>query len=89
MLESIIVVGFTMAIIEILKTIPAFKTKVGKLTLPLICCLICGGLNVINTMLFGSVALIIALREGIILGALASGLYATGKKYLSKTEPAE
>jgi hypothetical protein len=86
MLEAVIVIGFTMTIVEIIKVFEIFKTKVGKLTLPLISCLLCGGLNVINAMLFSNVELILALKEGIILGALASGLYATGKKYLNKTE---
>jgi hypothetical protein len=86
MIESIIIVGFSMSFIEIFKYIPAFKTKIGKLLLPILSCFICGGLNVLNALIFGNsdISLIVALKDGIIIGALASGLYATGKKYLNK-----
>lgn len=82
MLESIIIVGIAMTIVEIIKNIPLFNTNSGKLSLPIISCLICGGLNVLNARLFGNEVMTIALKDGIMMGALASGLYATGKKYL-------
>jgi hypothetical protein len=84
MLDSYIIIGAVIAIVAIAKTFPPFKTVQGKLTIPLLVFAIAGALNVLNAAVFGGMALMIALKEGLTLGAVAGGLYSMGKDYLNK-----
>jgi hypothetical protein len=84
MLESYIIVGLTIASVELIKTFKYFKTKVGKLWIPILVFLIAGGYNVLNAWVFGGMALLLALKSGLELGAVAGGLYSMGQTYLNK-----
>lgn len=86
MLESYIVIGFVIAIVEIIKTLPFFKSNVGNLLIPLLVFLIAGLTNVLNASIFGNMDLMIALKEGLTLGAISGGLYSMGKTYLDKSK---
>ena len=86
MLESYIVIGFVIAIVEIIKTLPWFKTEVGNLCIPILVILIAGLANVINAFVFGDLNVLIALKDGLTLGAISGGLYSMGKTYLDKTK---
>lgn len=86
MLESYIIVGLTIATVEIFKTVKCFKTKRGKLIIPILVFLIAGGFNVANAFVFGGMALILALKGGLELGAVAGGLYSMGQTYLNKDD---
>jgi hypothetical protein len=84
MLESYIIVGLTIATVEIIKTVKYFKAKRGKLIIPILVFLIAGGFNVLNAWIFGGMALIVALKGGLELGAVSGGLYSMGQTYLNK-----
>lgn len=84
MLESYIIIGLTIAIVEIIKTYSHFKTKRGKLFIPLMVFFIAGVANVINAFVFVNTDLLIALKDGLTLGAVAGGLYSMGQTYLNK-----
>lgn len=86
MLESYIVIGFVIAIVEIIKTHPWFKTEVGNLCVPILVFLIAGIANVINALAFGDISLLVALKDGLTLGAISGGLYSMGKTYLDKSK---
>jgi len=86
MLESYIIVGLTIAVVEIVKTVKYFKTKRGKLIIPILVFLIAGGFNVANAYIFGGMTLLLALKGGLELGAVAGGLYSMGQTYLNKDD---
>ena len=86
MLDSYIVIGFVIAIVEIIKTHPWFKTEVGDLCIPILVFLIAGITNVINALVFGDIGILVALKDGLTLGAISGGLYSMGKTYLDGTE---
>ena len=86
MLESYIIIGLVIAIVEIVKTYKFFKTKRGKLIIPILVFLLAGLINVLNVLVFGGIDLIEALKEGFTLGAVSGGLYSMGQTYLSKGE---
>jgi len=87
MLESYIVIGFVIAIVEMIKTLPWFETEVGDLTIPIMVFIIAGLANVANAFVFGDIALLDALKDGLTLGAISGGLYSMGKTYLDKSKP--
>lgn len=89
MLESYIVIGLVIALVEIVKTFSWFGTPRGKLTVPIMVFLVAGGINVLNAFVFGGLALIIALKDGLTLGAVAGGLYSMGQTYLNKNKYTE
>lgn len=89
MLESYIIIGLTIALVEIIKTFTWFSTPRGKLTVPILVFLVAGGLNVLNAFVFSGIALIIALKDGLTLGAVAGGLYSMGQTYLTKNKHPE
>jgi hypothetical protein len=86
MLESYIVIGFVIAVVEIIKTRPWFKTEVGDLCVPLLVFVIAGIANVANAFVFGGTDLLSALKDGLTLGAISGGLYSMGKTYLDKSK---
>lgn len=86
MLESYIIIGLTIAIVEIFKTFEALKTKRGKLFIPIIVFALAGAFNVANAYVFGGMTLLIALNQGLVLGAVAGGLYSMGQTYLNRDE---
>jgi hypothetical protein len=81
MLDSFIVVGLTIVIVNIIKTAPCFGTARGKLVIPLLVFFVAGLLNVVNAVVFSG-EMLVALRDGLVLGAAASGIYSMGKKKL-------
>lgn len=89
MLESYIVIGLVIALVEIVKTFAWFDTPRGKLTVPILVFLVAGGANILNAFIFGGMALIIALKDGLTLGAVAGGLYSMGQTYLNKNKHPE
>jgi len=89
MLESYIVIGLVIALVEIIKTFSWFDTPRGKLTVPILVFLVAGGLNVLNALIFGGMDLLIALKDGLTLGAVAGGLYSMGQTYLNKNKHPE
>ena len=86
MLESYIVIGLTIAIVEIIKTYKPIKTKRGKLLVPIIVFALAGAFNVANAYVFGGMTLLIALNQGLVLGAVAGGLYSMGQTYLNRDD---
>ena len=89
MLESYIIIGLVIAIVEILKTLEPLKTERGKLFIPILVFLVAGVINVLNAFIFGGLALLIALKDGLTLGAVAGGLYSMGQTYLNKNKHPE
>jgi len=88
MLDSFIVIGLVMVIVDFLKTFWPFTTKRGKLLISLLVFAVAGTLNVINAAVFGG-AILSALKEGFVIGAVASGIYSMGKAAMSKTDIVE
>lgn len=86
MLESYIVIGLVIALVEIIKTFSVFDTERGKLLVPILVFIVAGGINVLNAFVFGGEGLIVALRKGLELGAVAGGLYSMGQTYLAKDD---
>lgn len=84
MLESYIIIGLVIAIVEIFKTLAFFKTETGKLFIPLLVFIFAGGINVLSAAVFGGTPLLNALSDGLTLGAVAGGLYSMGQTYLNK-----
>lgn len=88
MLDSYIIIGLVMILVGVFKTLPPFTTKRGKLLVPLLVFGIAGILNVINALTFGG-PLLQSLRDGLILGAAAGGIYSMGKAAMQKYETVE
>lgn len=89
MLESYIIIGLVIALVEIVKTFSWFDTPRGKLLVPILVFGFAGGLNVLNAFVFGGMLLLAALRDGLTLGAVAGGLYSMGQTYLTKNKHPE
>jgi len=87
MLDSFIIVGLTMVIVNFAKTFSVFGTRRGKLLIPLLVFFVAAALNVVNALVFGG-AVLPALKDGFILGASAGGIYSMGKKQMEKFETA-
>lgn len=87
MLDSYIIVGLTMVIVGIIKSYDLFKTVKGKLYIPLIVFGVAGILNVTNALVFGG-DLLESLKDGLMLGAAAGGIYSMGKKAMEKYKQA-
>lgn len=84
MLESYIIIGLTIALVEVIKTFKPFKSARGKLLVPIIVFAIAGVTNVLNALVFGGATLLLALNAGFTYGAIAGGLYSMGQTYLNK-----
>lgn len=87
MLDSFIIVGLTLVIVNIIKSYPPFKTTRGKLYIPIIVFAVAGILNVTNALVFGY-DLLLAFKEGLILGAAAGGFHSMAKKAMGKYKEA-
>jgi hypothetical protein len=74
-----------MVIVGIVKMYKPFKSKIGKLYVPLIVFAVAGILNVANAIVFSG-DILTALKEGFILGAAAGGIYSMGKAAMSKKD---
>jgi len=86
MLESYIVIGLVIALVEIIKQFKPMKKKIGKLTVPILVVIIAGVLNVLNAFVFDSTNLLVAFKDGLTLGAIAGGIYSMGQTYLNKEQ---
>lgn len=85
MLDSIIVVGVVALILKIVQeAVPAFQSTIGQLVSKLALFMAIGLVNILNGWAFGTEAFTTAValgyfRDGLILGAAASGIYDLGK----------
>lgn len=86
MLENYIIIGFVVAVVEIIKTHKWFETKKGNYFIPILVFLIAGLANLANALVFGDVDMLTALKDGLTLGAVSGGLYSMGKTYLDKSK---
>jgi hypothetical protein len=88
MLSEFIVAGLTITIVNIFKEqFPNMKKSI----LPLPVFIIAGALNTANAVVFsgGEVDAIQGLSQGLVIGALSSGIYSMGKSALKKGEYSE
>lgn len=82
MLDNYIVIGTTMAIVEVIKE---YCPDMKKVWYPILVLGLAGLLNVCNAAVFVSVdieILLTALSDGLTYGAVASGIYGLGKAAL-------
>ncbi|MPM19525.1 hypothetical protein SDC9_65951 [bioreactor metagenome] len=85
MIDSVIVIGVVIVVMGILKkSVPFFETETGLLYINLIMFIGTGLLNIINGLLFsGGIPVLSAVmgyfKDGLVLGAAASGIYGIGK----------
>ncbi len=85
MIDSVIVIGVVIVLMGILKkSVPFFETETGLLYINLIMFVGTGLLNIINGVLFsGELPVLRAVmgyfKDGLVLGAAASGIYGMGK----------
>lgn len=87
MLENTIVIGLVMLLVEFVKEATNLTKKdYADLVIPILVFVLAGIVNVANAQLFGDMALIEALKEGLILGASAGGVYRFGEMYLEKAK---
>jgi hypothetical protein len=88
MLEDIVVIGIVMAIAELVKRGLKRVCDESLVTqlVPLVVLVLAGGLNVANAAVFApDTPLVQALGQGIVLGAVAGGVYSMGKAALGKS----
>lgn len=85
-MDNYIVIGLVIATIEIIKTFPIMKTQRGKLFVPILVFIAAGLFNTANGVLFNNANAMIALKEGLYLGAISGGLYSMGQTYLDKSK---
>lgn len=91
MLDSVIVVGVVALLIAIMRaSIAGFQTEVGQMWLKLLMFAMAGALNVLNGVAFSGDAFTVAgmlgyFKDGLILGAAASGIYGMGKDLTDST----
>lgn len=92
MLDSVIVIGVVALLIAILKaSVPYFQTEVGQMWLKLLMFFSAGAFNIVNGVCFsGNTPTISAVlgyfKDGLILGAAASGIYGMGKDLTDSTK---
>lgn len=85
MLENTLIIGLVMIVVELIKEATNLTKKdYCNYIIPLLVFALAGVFNVINAQLFGDIALIEALKEGLILGASAGGIYRFGEMVLEK-----
>ena len=103
MLDSVIIVGVVIIITTILSmSFASLQTDKGALYLKLIMLFATGALNIVNGLVFSGDAITEAvitgyLKDGLVLGAAASGIYSMGedaisakvKMYISKNKKEE
>ena len=91
MLDSIVVMGITVALVELIKSYMK-KVKRRKLVLPFIILAVGAGISVLNSGLWGTgwnvVDIKQAAKDGINLSVFYAGIYAMGKA-ATKTPEAE
>ena len=86
MIDSVIIIGVIVVVMKILKlTFPFFETEKGLLYISLLMFLTTGLLNIVNGIAFGGDTLTVTVslgyfKDGLILGAAASGIYGMGKE---------
>lgn len=94
MLDSVIVIGVVALLIAILKaSVPYFQTEVGQMWLKLLMFFAAGAFNIINGIGFSGDAVTLSavlgyFKDGLILGAAASGIYGMGKDLTDSTQSA-
>jgi len=94
MLDSVIVIGVVALLIAILKaSVPYFQTEVGQMWLKLLMFFAAGTFNIVNGVCFSGDAVTIGavlgyFKDGLILGAAASGIYGMGKDLTDSTKSA-
>jgi len=86
MLDNYIVIGIVIALVEMIKLNPKMKTELGSLLIPVLVFAMAGAVNVANAFIFGDMALLEALKDGLTLGAVSGGLYSMGKTYMDKSD---
>jgi hypothetical protein len=88
-LEDVVIVGVTMALVEIVKRLALrvmAEDAVKQIVVPLAVLGIAAALNAANCYFFGDpTALRQAVAEGIKWGAVAAGVYGLGKAALGKS----
>jgi len=88
MLEDVVVIGVTMTLAEIVKRLLrrwCTDDLVTQVT-PLVVLALAGGLNVLNAYMFApDTSWREALKAGLLLGAVAGGVYSMGKAVLGKS----
>lgn len=91
MLDSVIVIGVVALLIAILKaSVPYFQTDVGQMWLKLLMFFAAGTFNIVNGIGFSGDAITLSavlgyFKDGLILGAAASGIYGMGKDLTDST----
>jgi|GEM_PF-3594099 hypothetical protein len=89
MLDSVIIVGVVIIITTILSmSLSSLQTDKGTLYLKLIMLFATGALNIVNGAVFSGDVLTGAvitgyLKDGLVLGAAASGIYSMGENAIS------
>jgi len=82
MLDSIVIMGITVAVVELIKSYMK-KVKRRKLILPFIILAVGAGISVINSGIWGTgwdaLAIKQAAKDGINLSVFYAGIYAMGK----------
>lgn len=92
MLDSVIVIGVVALLIAILKaSVPYFQTEVGQMWLKLLMFFAAGAFNIVNGVCFSGTAVTLGavlgyFKDGLILGAAASGIYGMGKDLTDSTK---
>lgn len=89
MLDNFIIIGTTMAIVEVIKT---YFPDMKKVWYPILVFGLAGLLNVCNAITFIGVdieIILTALSEGFKYGAIAGGIYGLGKTALDKPDNVE
>lgn len=90
MLDAIIVMGITVAVVELIKSYLPKKSKRRKLILPFIVLGTGAAVQVLNSGIFGpgwnAVAIKDAAKQGIQLAVFYAGIYSMGKKATQATD---
>lgn len=95
MVDSTIILGIVALLILIMQaSIEYFKTSVGAMWLKLIMFFMAGIFNAVNCMVFGGdgfawAAVLSSFKDGLVLGAAASGIYGMGKDVANSTATVE
>lgn len=87
-MDDVVVIGIVMALAEVMK--PMLKrvlteARVTQLT-PLVVLVLAGAVNLAQAAAFApEIAPSLAIRDGLVLGALAGGVYSMGKAALGRS----